>query len=106
MHPVIKRFIEKNADKQNDDDASLEASLEKPTLYWAVLYEGDFITGENLKISDIGNTQVYVGKANKGIKGRWISDSDNHCEMMKSCLNNICAMTNYDPLRMKGIQLT
>ena len=83
--------------------------LEKPTLYWAVIKDSDFPGDEDemkdLKLKPIGSTQVYVGKANNGIKGRWLDDDSNHCEMMKKCLDNVWAMTTYDPMRLEGIQL-
>ena len=104
----ILEFIKKNADKQKSDHESLKISLKNPTLYWAVVEDRDFPpiqNTKNLKLKPIGQTQVYVGKANNGIKGRWLEDSDNHCEMMKKCLDNVWAMTTYDPLRLEGIQL-
>ena len=83
--------------------------LEKPTLYWAVIEDSDFPGDEdemkNLNLKPIGSTQVYVGKANNGIKGRWINDGGSHCTMIKRCLDNVWAMTTYDPLRLEGIQL-
>ena len=105
IDPSILNFIKKNADIQKPDDNSLNQSLEKPTLYWAVIKDSKFKPGNCLKLKEIGSTQVYVGKANNGIKGRWMKDSGSHCEMMKKCLDNVCAMTTYDPLRLEGIQL-
>ena len=106
IDPHILEFITQNADVQRGDSIeSLNNSLKKPTLYWAVLKDGDFIPGQNLKLESISQTQIYVGKANNGIRGRWTKDKDNHCEMMKKCLDNVCAMTTYDPLRLEGIQL-
>ena len=109
IDPHIGQFITENANVQRGDsdenDENLKNSLEKPTLYWAVLEDKDFIPGEKLKLEEIGKTQVYVGKANNGIRGRWTTDGDNHCAMMKKCLDNVCAMTTYDPLRLEGIQL-
>ena len=103
INESIKSFIDENADEQAVDN--LEQCLSKPTLYWAVLEDKDFLSGEKLKLEEIGKTQVYVGKANNGIRGRWTKDKGNHCKMMKDCLDNVCAMTTYDPLRLKGIQL-
>ena len=103
INKSIKTFIDENADEQAEEN--LEQCLSKPTLYWAVLKDGEFISGENLKLETISQTQVYVGKANNGIRGRWTKDSDNHCKMMKKCLDNVCAMTTYDPLRLEGTQL-
>ena len=105
IDPSILNFIKENADIQKPDDNSLNQSLEKPTLYWAVIKDSKFKPGNCLKLKEIGSTQVYVGKANNGIKGRWMKDSGSHCEMMKKCLDNVCAMTTYDPLRLEGIQL-
>ena len=107
IDPDILRFITENADVQRGDTESLENTLKsKPTLYWAVLQDDDVIDVERaLELESISETQVYVGKANNGIRGRWTKDKDNHCEMMKRCLDNVCAMTTYDPLRLEGIQL-
>jgi hypothetical protein len=104
IDPSILKFITENADEQSRKDESLKNSLKNPTLYWAVLDDKDFIP-ETLKLKKIGRTQVYVGRAINGIQGRWTRDSDNHCEMMKKCLDNVCAMTTYDPLRLDGISL-
>ncbi len=101
----IFTFITEKADEQKNDDESV---LEKPTLYWAVLKDSDFKPGEKLKLKEIGQTQVYVGRANKGIKGRWTRDGNNHCKMMKTFLDNVCDMMTvmtYDPSRLKGITL-
>ncbi len=104
INSSIRTFITENADEQNVN--SIRKSLEKPTLYWAVLNDdSDFMSGGQLRLKEIGQTQVYVGRANNGIQGRWLKDKDNHCKMMKTCLDNVCAMTTYDPLRLEGIQL-
>ena len=108
IYSHIRQFITENADVQRGDPESLKNTLKnKPTLYWAVLQDDDVISVERsaLKLESISETQVYVGKANNGIRGRWTKDKDNHCEMMKKCLDNVCAMTIYDPLRLEGIQL-
>ena len=108
IHGDIRKFIKENADQQKDDCEnceSLKKSLKKPTLYWAVLQDNDLLHPENLELNEFSKTQVYVGKAINGIRGRWTRDSDNHCSMMKKCLDNVCAMTTYDPLRLEGIQL-
>ena len=94
IDPSICKFIKENADEQKVK--SLKDSLAKPTLYWAVLEDGDFVAGKK---------QVYVGKADNGIRGRWIINGDNHCAMMEKCLDNVCGMTTYDPSTLKGIQL-
>ena len=104
IDPSILKFITENADKQSRKDESLKNSLKNPTLYWAVLDDKDFIP-ETLKLKKIGRTQVYVGRAINGIQGRWTKDGKNHCEMMKKCLDNVCAMTTYDPSRLEGISL-
>ena len=101
IHKSIKSFIEKNADEQRDDFNSLEESLKKPTLYWAVLEDEDFSSGENLKLDEISATQIYVGKTDRGIRKRWTG----HCSKMKNCLDSVRAMTTYDPLKLKGISL-
>ncbi len=101
----ILTFITENADEQNNDDESVKKSLQKPTLYWAVLDDSDFKPGGKLKLKEIGRTQVYVGRATYGIQGRWTKDSKSHCKMMKKCLDNVCAMTRYDPLKLEGISL-
>ena len=102
----ILTFITENADEQSPEVESLKKSLEKPTLYWAVLDDSDFVPGEKLKLKVIGQTQVYIGRAINGIQGRWTKkDGKNHCEMMKKCLDNVCAMTTYDSLRLEDISL-
>ena len=105
INSSILTFITENADEQSREVESLKTSLKKHTLYWAVLDDSDFMPGEKLKLKEIGRTQVYVGRANNGIQGRWLEDSKNHCKMMKTCLDNVCAMTTYDPLRLEGISL-
>ena len=102
IHQSILKFIKENADEQVEN---LKNILAKPTLYWAVLNDRDFMSGGKLKLKPIGQTQVYVGKANNGIQGRWIKDKDNHCATMKKCLDNVCGMTTYDPSILEGIQL-
>ena len=79
IDPSILKFIKENADEQV---GNLKNILAKPTLYWAVLNDRDFMSGGKLKLKSIGQTQVYVGKANNGIQGRWIKDKDNHCATM------------------------
>ena len=104
INPRIRQFITENADVQRGDTESLKNTLKnKPTLYWAVLQDNDVFNVERsaLKLESISETQVYVGKANNGIRGRWTKDKDNHCQMMKKCLDNVFAMTTYDPLRWK-----
>ena len=101
INKSIKSFIEKNTDEQRDDFKSLEESLKKPTLYWAVLEDEDFSSGENLELDKISATQIYVGETDNGIRKRWTD----HCSKMKNCLDNVCAMTTYDPSKLKEIQL-
>ena len=48
---------------------------------------------------------MYVGKAENGIRARWLDERGSHCEAMKKCVDNARAMTTYDPLRLKGIEL-
>ena len=103
INDSIKSFIHENADEQAVD--SLEQCLSKLTLYWAVLEDKDFGSGEKLKLEEIGKTQVYIGEGNNGIQGRWITDSDNHCATIKKCLDNVLAIETYDPLRLEGISL-
>ena len=105
IHKSIKSYIEKNADEQRDDFDSLKNSLTKPTLYWAVLEDDDFSSGEKLKLKSISATQVYVGESNHGILGRWTKDRKNHCEMMKKCLDNVCDMTNYNASIMRDDEI-
>ncbi len=106
INSSIRTFITENADEQNVN--SLKKSLANRTLYWAVLDDSDFKPGGKLKLKEIGRTQVYVGRTNKGIKGRWTGAGNNHCEKMKKCLDNVCDMTTimtYDPSRLEGITL-
>ena len=96
-------YIKDNADEQKNE--TLKESLKKHTLYWAVIEDSDFRAGSVLKLNDIGKSQVYIGKANNGIKGRWLEDGGNHCEKMKECLDTVNAMTTYNPMFFKAIQL-
>ena len=99
----ILQLITKNSDVQSGDSPqNLKDCLTKPALYWAVLEDRDVKDDEQLGIS---RTQVYVGKSLPGIKTRWITDGKSHCTMMKKCLENVCAMTTYDALRLEGIYL-
>ena len=70
-------------------------------LYWTVVQEDDSVRGDNLQLADIGNTQVYVGRANRasGDIGRWVSDSGSHCRQVKLCLDIMCGMTDYRAIR-------
>ena len=102
IHRDILKFIKENADQQKDDRKSLKKSLKKPTLYWAVLDDKDL---RPPTLNEFSKTQVYVGRAKYGIHGRWTVDSKNHCSMMKKCLDDVCAMTPYNALKLKGIQL-
>ena len=78
----------------------MKRSMSDFALYWAVVQEDDFVRGDNLQLADIGNTQVYVGRANcaRGDFGRWVSDSGSHCRQVKLCLD-MCGMTDYRAIR-------
>ena len=54
IDPSIRKFITENADKQKVE--SLADSLAKPTLYWAVLNDGEFYPGDSLRLKEIGKT--------------------------------------------------
>ena len=99
----IRNFISETAVEIGD--SVLENVLKKHTLYWAVVQDTDFQSGNLLKIKDIGETQVYVGKANNGVEGRWLKDNNSHCRMMKKCLDNVQIMATYQPKQLKDIQL-
>ena len=103
MNEHIYNYISSHAIKIKEN--RIEKALKKHTLYWAVLEDKDFQPGIHLKLNVVGKTQVYVGKANNGIDGRWLADANSHCKMMKNCLENVQEMTTYDPLRVHGIQL-
>jgi hypothetical protein len=51
IDPSIRKFITEN--EQKADHKSLVDSLAKPTLYWAVLKDKDFVTD---KLKSIGRT--------------------------------------------------
>ncbi|CAB3993248.1 Hypothetical predicted protein [Paramuricea clavata] len=103
MNNHIYDYISSHAIKIKEN--GIEKALKKHTLYWAVVQDGDFLPGTHLQLNVIGKTQVYVGKANNGINGRWLADANSHCKMMKICLGNVQEMTTYEPLRVHGIQL-
>ena len=68
--------------------AGLTERLKKHTLYWVVVQDSNFPDhGENSGLEEIGRTQVYVGKANNGIKDRWLTSPSSHCHNMKKCLS-------------------
>jgi hypothetical protein len=101
MDKSIMAFIEENADVQEDDVSTLKECLKKPTLYWAVLHDSDFKPSDKQKLEPTGKTQVYVGRAVRGIQRRWITDDTT---MITKCLDNMCAMPTYDPSGLEGIQ--
>ncbi|CAB4005407.1 Hypothetical predicted protein [Paramuricea clavata] len=101
MNNSIRNYILDQA--QIIPDADCKACLDRYTLYWAVIHDSDFQTGDKLKLNNIGRTQVYVGKANKGINGRWLLG---HCKNMMECLKDVRRMKKvgaYQPL--KDVQL-
>jgi hypothetical protein len=103
MNDSIRSYILDQAEIIPDADS--EACLDKHTLYWAVIHDSDFQPGDQLQLNDIGRTQVYVGKADKGINGRWLAG---HCNYMMKCLKGIRRMKEigtYEPLLLKDIQL-
>jgi hypothetical protein len=103
MNDSIRSYILDQAEIIPDADS--EACLDKHTLYWAVIHDSDFQAGDKLELNDIGKTQVYVGKADKGINGRWLAG---HCNYMMKCLKGIRRMKEigtYEPLLLKDIQL-
>lgn len=57
INPSILKFIKENADEQKNE--SMESTLDKPTLYWAVLDDEELPGSES---GNIWKTQVYVGK--------------------------------------------
>jgi hypothetical protein len=103
MNDSIRSYILDQAEIIPDADS--EACLDKHTLYWVVIQDSDFHPGDKLKLNDIGQTQVYVGKADKGINGRWLAG---HCKNMMKCLESIRRMKEvgtYEPLLLKDVQL-
>lgn len=113
MNESIRNFILDNADEMKGDgdgnqsrneSSAMEKCLEKPALYWAIVQD-EFNAGGKSQLKETGKSQVFVGTAENGVRGGWIDDSGSHCAMMKKCVDNVRAMTIYDPLRLKGIQL-
>jgi hypothetical protein len=103
MNDSIRSYILDQAEIIPDADS--EACLDRHTLYWAVIQDPDFQAGDQLKVNNIGQTQVYVGKADKGINGRWLAG---HCKNMMECLESIRRMKEvgtYEPLLLKDVQL-
>ena len=86
-------------------DARLTEWLTKPTLYWAVVEDSNFQAGENLKLNQIGRTQVYVGKAMNGIKDRWLTNGSSHCRKMKNCLDAFRDNETYNAKLVSDVQL-
>ena len=104
MNDSIRSYILDQAEIIPDADS--ETFLDRHTLYWAVIHDPDFQAGDELELNNIGQTQVYVGKADKGINGRWL---EGHCNYMMKCLEDIRRMKEvvgtYDPLKLKDVQL-
>ena len=91
---------------QNDRDVAFP-NEKNHHLYWAMFEEDDFeetqphaAHGDNL-----GTTQVYVGKAMRGIKDRWVANTKSHCRNMELSRNVMYNMMNYDQNTLKGQQL-
>ena len=86
-------------------DGRLTERLTKHTLYWAVVEDSNFRAVENLGLNQIGRTQVYVGKANKGIKNRWLTSPSSHCRKMKRCLSVFHDKKAYNAELVSDVQL-
>ncbi|CAB4005408.1 Hypothetical predicted protein [Paramuricea clavata] len=103
MNDSIRSYILDQAEIIPDADSG--ACLDEHTLYWAVIHDSDFQAGDELELNDIGQTQVYVGKADRGMNGRWLAG---HCKNMMECLESIRTMREvgtYEPLLLKDVQL-
>ena len=87
-------------------DERLTERLTKHTLYWAVVEDSHFhAAGEKLRLNEIGKTQVYVGKANKGIKNRWLTSPSSHCHNMNKCLSVFREVKTYNAELLSDVQL-
>jgi hypothetical protein len=105
MYRSIRSYILNEAKIIPDDDS--EACLDKQTLYWAVIHDSDFQAGDELELNNIGRTQVYVGRTEKGINERWLAKAG-HCKKMMKCLKDIRRMKEvgtFEPLLLKDVQL-
>ncbi|XP_028409655.1 uncharacterized protein LOC114532367 [Dendronephthya gigantea] len=113
IHESVRNYILENADEMRGDSeedqsrkeaTNLQKALDKPALFWLVVND-EFQTGPSSQLREICHTQVFVGKADNGIRRAWIEDTGSHGDMMKRCAEHVRSMTTYDPLRLKGISL-
>ena len=93
----IRDHIEENSTVTNFDG--------KSQVYWAVFIEDDAraYNGENIPPS---TTQVYIGKAERGIKKRWLGSAPmSHCKRMDMIRNILSPMLAYNPTSVQSCQL-
>ena len=100
----IRRYILSEAETIPEAELGDER-LTKHTLYWAVVQDSNFQAGGKLKLNQIGRTQVYVGKANNGIKNRWLTGPNSHCHNMKKFLSVFRDVKTYNAELVSDVQL-
>jgi hypothetical protein len=67
MNDSIRSYILDQAEIIPDADSEAHV-FDKHTLYWAIIHDFDFQAGDELELNNISQTQVYVGKPDKGIE--------------------------------------
>lgn len=85
----LKEYITTNSVENVD----LEAQNQ---LYWAVFEEDDFVNDNPHGEDFPGRTQVYVGRSENGITGRWLGTGGSHCVKMLGACKRICKKDSYD----------
>ena len=91
MQNPIFEAVEQNLNKNNGE---LSQSLTKPSVYWAVINDNDFLAGPPLDLNEVGKSQVYIGETKTGIKNRWFTDGKNHGSCIMNSLNDKPSPTN------------
>ena len=91
MQGPIFKAVKQNLDKNNGE---LSQSLTKPSVYWAVINDNDFLAGPPLDLNKVGKSQVYIGETKNGIRKRWFTDGKNHGNCIMDSLNDKPSPTN------------
>ena len=103
----LKEYIKNKSKKQNFNDDCLPTNERQ--LYWAVFEEDDNQLrqpGEPLPCEPLpSETQVYIGKAQNGIKERWSESGTAHSKRMEFARDVMCNMLSYDPTALLREQL-
>ena len=92
----LRRYIDSNSKVYTHEDVENELFLQGK-LHWAVFEEEEYEQHRRTNEFLPFKTQIYVGKAQNGIKERWLDGSKSHCKRMESARDVMCNMLSYDP---------